>query len=80
MDSKDFPENWLISPFYFIFKSKIILSEVRLRRKVAFQSTCHKIWNYEQKKLFFFKSESPIFKIYLKEKCLRTFFAPFLDD
>jgi hypothetical protein len=30
MDSKDFPENWLISTFYFILKSKIIFSEVRL--------------------------------------------------
>ena len=41
MDSKDLPENWLISTFYSIFQSKIILSKVRLRLKM--QSTRHKI-------------------------------------
>jgi hypothetical protein len=51
MDSKDFPQNWVISTFYSIFKSKIIFSEVRLKRKIVFQLTRHKTWTYYPKKL-----------------------------
>ena len=51
IDSKDFPKNWLISTFYSIFESKIILSEVRHRRKMAFQSTRHEIWTYKRKQI-----------------------------
>jgi hypothetical protein len=43
MNSKNFPKNWLIITFYSIFESKMILSEVALRRKIVFQSTRHKI-------------------------------------
>ena len=62
MDYKDFSSNWRISSFYSIFKLKIILSGVRLRRKMAFRSTRHRIWTYKRKNIhYIFWSESPIF-------------------
>ena len=41
--SKHFPKNWLIRNFYSKFGSKSIFLEVKLKRKIASESTRHKI-------------------------------------
>jgi hypothetical protein len=45
---KNFPTDWIRLSYYSMFWSKIIFSEVRLRRKIAFNQP-GKFWTYTQK-------------------------------
>ena len=73
--SKHFFKSWLILNFNSRLESKVIFSEVRLKRKIAFQSTRHKIWTFFSEKFWVIFSDSHCWVL----KCIRkrAFLNPF---